>query len=73
MHYLGKKTDNSCSYCGIKLISLCPSCGTPIPVAFAEYCYSRGVSFKDVPNKKASRRKEVMKKDKQTGKPGDME
>jgi len=72
-NYLGKETDNSCPYCGIGLISVCPSCGAPIRVAFAEYCYSCGFRFKNLSKKKASRRKEVMKKDKETGRLGDTE
>jgi hypothetical protein len=70
-NYLGKETDNSCPYCGIRLISVCPSCRAPIRVAFAEYCYSCGIRFKDVVEKKASNRKEAMKKDKETTRPGD--
>ncbi|MCK4421414.1 zinc ribbon domain-containing protein [candidate division WOR-3 bacterium] len=64
-NYLGKDRDSTCPYCGLKLISQCPRCGAPIKVAFAEYCYICGFRFENVTNK--SKRKEEMKKDKETG------
>ena len=72
-NYLGKDTDSSCPYCGIDLISICPHCGAPIRVAFAEYCYSCGVRFKDLVEKKSIKQKEVMHEDNKTKKPGERE
>lgn len=44
-NYSGRDGDVSCPYCGLNLISECPTCGAPIRFVFAKFCYGCGTPF----------------------------